>query len=193
MKPLRCRRGFTLIEVIIACILFAILAMMMIPRLTNLAHREEEIVLDRLSEALTLFAHRESLGVQPVGLWRDPETGLVCLLVKDVDPASPEDKPEWRPDRLLEPVELPAAVIIEEVIVDGQSMSGEQEWLISSVPAGGRPSVQLHVVSPTIDVLLSLDEHSLQPRRLDLNKDFEDSVVRETVNLDSAGRERERW
>ncbi|MFM7806416.1 MAG: prepilin-type N-terminal cleavage/methylation domain-containing protein, partial [Planctomycetota bacterium] len=50
------RRGFTLIELIVVSALLAIVAALVVPRLTGMARREADVAAERLAELLSMFA-----------------------------------------------------------------------------------------------------------------------------------------
>lgn len=190
------RRGFTLIEIVVAAAILAIIAVAMIPRLTSMGRRQGDVLAERISDLLTMFAHRESLGVQQVGLWHDSQAGTLSVLVMDVNPDDPDAPPAWRPDRMVEPVLIPDGFAVDEIIVDGQPEDGADEWMVTSTPAGGRPSLELRLVGDGVDIRLLLPSSGFLPLRVDLDESGEprqETTTRVEVDLDDSGRDHEPW
>ncbi|MSR18474.1 MAG: type II secretion system protein [Phycisphaerales bacterium] len=192
-KPIARSSGFTLIEVVIAAVIFVIIAVAFIPRFNSLPKREAETSIERVLDILVMFAHRESTGSQQVAIWHDPETGFISLVLMTRPTDGSEEPPAWVEDRLVEPINLGDRVIIDEVTIDDQPIKGEDEWLIASVPAGGRPSVMIHLTGEDLDTMLILDSTSLSPRRIDASGGEQAIEPRESVDLDETGREHEKW
>ncbi|NDA70392.1 MAG: M24 family metallopeptidase [Betaproteobacteria bacterium] len=95
------RRGFTLLELIVVAALLALLAAMVVPRLTGMARREGDVVAERLSELLSLFALRDNSGSVQSAIWMNGDTGCVELWTKESDPEQPTEPPQWIPDRFV--------------------------------------------------------------------------------------------
>ncbi len=189
------RRAFTLIEVIIAVIVFAILGAMIVPRMSKSIKAEHENSVAQMLDLLSMYAFRDATSSQQVALWQDPETQWITLLISERDPeAASADgeraKFEWAADRRVLPVALPAGMTITDLLVDGIEVSGT-DWLIPTVPGGGRPSVEMHLISETVDTVLRLDSNSTAPIRIDAGNDG--LQLRESKNLDEYGSRSERW
>ncbi len=189
------RRAFTLIEVIIAVVVFAILGAMIVPRMSKTIKAEHENSVSEMLDLLSLFAFRDATSSQQVALWQDPETQWITLLVAERDPAATSadgdhSKFEWSADRRVLPVALPTGMAITDLLVDGLEVSGT-DWLIPTVPGGGRPSVEMHLISETIDTVLRLDSNSTAPIRIDTG--VTDVKLRESENLDEYGSRSEKW
>ncbi len=164
------RRAFTLIEVIIAVAIIAIMAAMIVPRITRTTKSEHDLVIDRMMDLLSLYAFREATSSQQVALWQDPETRWFTLLVAernlDAGGESRNSRAEWFADRRLQPVALPDGMELADLIVDGLDVVGT-DWVIATVPGGGRPAIEMHLVSPVLDTTLRLDANSVTPVRID--------------------------
>ncbi len=189
------RRAFTLIEVIIAIIILAVLSAMIVPRLTRTLKAEHENAVEKMCDLLSMYAFRDATSPQQIALWQDPETGWLTLLIKDRDPsATSEDgdhsKYEWVADRRMTPVALPRGMELTDLSVDGVDVSGT-DWLIPTVPGGGRPSVAMHLISGSIDTVLRLDSNSVTPVRVDAGSP--PIQAREAVDLDQYGTRGEKW
>ena len=76
------RRGFTLIEVIVVTVLMAMLAIVLVSRLTGAANREFDLASERVSDLLLMFAMRSEFADEPVGILLDPERNSLRLVVR---------------------------------------------------------------------------------------------------------------
>lgn len=189
------RRAFTLIEVIVAVIVFAILGAMIVPRMSRSIKAEHENTVAQMADLLSMYAFRDATSSQQIALWQDPETQWITLLTAERDSeATAADgdraKFEWAADRRVLPVALPAGMAITDLLVDGLEVSGT-DWLIPTVPGGGRPSVEMHLISDSIDTVLRLDSNSTAPIRIDAGSD--ELKLRESQDLDEYGSRSERW
>lgn len=164
------RRAFTLIEVIIAVAIIAVMAAAIVPRLTRTTKSEHETAVEKMMDLLSLYAFREATSSQQVALWQDPETRWFTLLVaeRNLDAAgeSRSSRAEWFADRRLQPVALPPGMELADLTVDGLDVAGT-DWVIATVPGGGRPAIEMHLVSPVMDTTLILDSNSVTPIRVD--------------------------
>ncbi len=189
------QRAFTLIEIIIAVIVLAILSATIVPRIQRAVGAEHEVAVERVQDLLAMYAFRDATSSQQIALWQDPETGWLLLRVADRDPnATSEDgdasKFEWIDDPSTQPVALPRGMELVDLMVDGSDVLGT-DWLIPTVPGGGRPSIEMHLVSGSVDTLLRLDSNSVVPIRLDANSP--PITVRESEDLDAYGTRGEKW
>jgi len=184
------RRGFTLIELIVVSALLAIVAALVVPRLTGMARREADVAAERLSELLSMFAFRDGSGSATCAIWLDPDTGCVALWTLESDPSQPAEAPEWVPDRHVQPVCLPQGVELAEVRMDGRPLDGS-EWRILGSPSGERPEVYMRVIAEGMETELLLSPNASVPTRTD------NGVARERarvpIDLDQSGMDREPW
>ena len=184
------RRGFTLLELIVVSTLLALVAAMVVPRLTGMSRREADVAAERLTELLSMFALRDNTGVQQTAIWMNPDSRCIELWTLEPDPERPTERPTWVPDRHVQPVRLPAGVQLEDVRADGQNLAGD-EWRIVGSPGGQRPRIEMHLVADGFDSVLVLEPGAGLPTRVD------NGVVREGArapkDLDHAGLDREPW
>jgi prepilin-type N-terminal cleavage/methylation domain-containing protein len=184
------RRGFTLIELIVVTALLAIVAALVVPRLTSMSRREADVAVERLSELLSMFAFRDGSGAANSAIWLDPETGCVTLWALESDPANPTEEPEWVPDRHVQPVCMPSGVELDEVRLDGRSLAG-MEWRIMGSPTGERSEILMRVIADGFESELVLAPGAGVPVRTD------NGVVRgrlvSPIDLDQMGMDREPW
>ena len=139
------RRGFSLVEVIVVCVMLAILAATIVPRMVVVQRqREEKAVLD-VEDLLRMYAFRNSAGTQQIGLYYDGSIREVSLWIYDLNPQNPEGPRIWQEDRLSNPVTLPDGMIIARATADGVDFYDER-WTIPTHPDGGRPRIELELV-----------------------------------------------
>ncbi|MDA0214774.1 MAG: prepilin-type N-terminal cleavage/methylation domain-containing protein [Planctomycetota bacterium] len=189
------RRAFSLIEVIVAVVIIAVLSAMIVPRISRTTKAEHENAVEKMSDLLSMFAFRDATSSQQIALWQDPETGWFAMLTKDRDPlATSEDgegsKYEWATDIRLAPVVLPRGLELVDLSIDGVEVLGS-DWLIPSIPGGGRPSIEMHFLSGSIDTVLQLDSNSMVPTRFDAGGNSVQN--REILDLDQYGSRDEKW
>ncbi len=188
------RRAFTLIEVIIAVAIIAIMAALVVPRLTRTTKSEHDAVIDRVEDLLSMYAFREATSSQQIALWQDPETGWLTILVaeRDLEAAgeSRNQRAEFVADRRLQPVALPPGMELTDLTIDGLDVSGT-DWLIPTVPGGGRPAIEMHIVSDVVDTVLRLDSTAISPIRIESGRPG--PAVRETRDMSQYGSRGEKW
>ena len=189
------RRAFTLVEVIVAVAIFAILSAMIVPRMTRRVKSEHENTIAQMLDLLSIYAFRDATSSQQIALWQDPETQWITMLIADRDltaTSSDGDRAKfvWTADRRVTPVALPTGMELTDLLVDGVQVTGT-DWLIPTVPGGGRPAIEMHLISDSIDTVLRLDSNSNAPLRIDA--DGLEVKRRESQNLDEYGSRSERW
>jgi prepilin-type N-terminal cleavage/methylation domain-containing protein len=183
-------RAFTLVELVVVVVILAIAAVAIVPRLGGTVRQESSNAVDRVAELVRLFAYREALGSQQVALWRDGMDGRIHLIVRDRDPANPDDPPDWRADRFAAPVSLPEGLELVDARVNGQRVD-PAEWNIASAPGSERPKIELRFVGHGIDSSVVLPAGSPSVFRVDADKP--EPFARDAIDLDRAGRDDEPW
>ncbi|MBU3728499.1 MAG: prepilin-type N-terminal cleavage/methylation domain-containing protein [Phycisphaerales bacterium] len=184
--------GFTLIEVIIAAMVLAVLAAIVLPRLNRSSPQVYESTVERIVALMSTFATREATGIQQVAMLQDPETGEIGLSIMQriLGEGSDSRASEWIPDPLTQPFRLPRGVEIADVIVDSDSIGGT-DWMVASIPGGGRPRVEIRVVADGMDTVIILEPSSIAPVRIDSERPA--PPIREAIDLEGSGRAREFW
>ena len=179
---------------IVVIAVLAVVMAMTVPRLVGRQGRVLQLAADRIADLMTMFAQREALSGRPVGIWHDADRHQIVLLILDIDEARPEEPAEWRPDRTVRPVPLPASVDVQRGVVatvDGTPVDISQ-WPIATEPGKPRPRVEVSLYDDDGRVkTVVLPSHALAPYLLDAGHAV--LASREPIDLDAAGRHREDW
>jgi prepilin-type N-terminal cleavage/methylation domain-containing protein len=183
------RRGFTLVEALVVVTILAVLAAVLVPRLTGIRRSEGKLTADQMEDFLRMWAYRNTIGTQQVGIWMNPDFGYISLAVRDIDPANPQEPPRWREDRLSMPFRLSAEVSITDVLVDGEAQD-PRGWFVQSNPDGTRPRVEIAMDGPMGPTRFILEPYSGTPQRID---DRNRISPRVPFDLDAEGQERTAW
>ena len=182
--------GFSLIELIVVVTIMAVLAALIVPAVSGISARQARQGVDQVEDILTMYAYRDSVGVQPVALWGSAETGQLELQVLDIDPDYPDEPAIWVPDRFSTPLTLPTQISIVDVRLDGRRLySGE--FLIARQPSQPRPTIEIDLEGEDVATTIVLDPQGLTPRRLEADRPTPGYRVQ--VDLDRQGRDREDW
>jgi prepilin-type N-terminal cleavage/methylation domain-containing protein len=184
------QRGFTLLELMIVILVLALLAAVALPRLSGTESRRFDVTADRLADLLMVFAQRDSLGDRPVALLHNADRNQIELATLDIDPLQSDQPADWRPDRLTPSVVIPSGMGVVDCRVDGE-MLVEQGWTIISRPGQERPLIEMTLVARGRSATLVLPPAAVAAHRYDANSTS--PIVRESVDLDAAGRHREDW
>ncbi|MCE2882635.1 MAG: type II secretion system GspH family protein, partial [Planctomycetaceae bacterium] len=139
--PRASARGFSLIEVVIVCVMLAMVAATVVPRFLVLQRQREEKSFIEIEDLLRMYAFRNAAGTQQIGLYFNRGTNEVSLWIYDLNPADPEGPRVWQQDRLSNPVELPEGVDISRAMAD-DTMLDRDEWNITTNPDGSRPRIE---------------------------------------------------
>jgi len=186
--PRLSRRGFSLLEVIIVCIMMVIIGALAMPRFLAVERQREEKSIVEVEDLLRMFAFRNSVGTQQIGLHFDQSTREMSLWILDLNPKDPEGNRVWQQDRLSSSVELPEHMVVNGVMSDDIEIH-EEVWTITSNPDGSRPRIGISLSGSETSGTLMLENYSSVPARIDL----EGTVVRREIDLDGEGRGSDRW
>ncbi|MEY3025289.1 MAG: hypothetical protein RL136_651 [Planctomycetota bacterium] len=181
-------RGFSLLEMVVVSVLLAIISVIAVPRFFAVARQREEKAISDVEDLLRMFAFRNSVGTQQIGLHHDARFGEVSLWILDLNPKDPEGPRVWQQDRLSNPVELPEGMVVGFASADGIPVR-DDTWIISSHPDGSRPLIEIGLKGQHAEGTVMLDTYSTVPMRLDR----EDGLVRQPIDLDREGRTYDRW
>lgn len=190
-KPIT--RAFTLIELVVVMIVMSIIMAITLPRLGNTTGREMQNAADELADMLTMFAQHAATEHRPIAIWHDYERNWIVLLVMDIDPAAPDDPPQWQIDRFVQPIKLPDFVDKTTVfsMQDGEAVDF-QRWPIATKPGQPRTEIQISFSDDTgLTKTLLLQSHALAPVQLD--NAAQSSAIRLAIDLDATGRRQEDW
>jgi len=179
--------------VVVVAVLAVVMAMTL-PRMLGREGRVLQLAADRVADLLTMYAQRESLSSRPSGIWHDTASNRLVLMVLDADGATPDQPARWRPDRTVQPVQLPPSADVERSV--GASVDGTvvdiSRWPIATEPGKRRPRIEISLYDNDGRVkTLVLPAHALKPYDLDDT----DALLasRQPMDLDAAGRQREDW
>jgi prepilin-type N-terminal cleavage/methylation domain-containing protein len=174
------RAGFSLIEVIVATVIIAVLASLIAPRFSNVASRRALASVNELGELISAAAVRDGITGQAVALEFDAPAGRLTLLT----PTSDDQRRAlgaWRADPLSRPVDLDG-VSIESATLDRQELdpahfrvefprteararlvvvlkqdAGESRWAVVLSPTGTRAQVMAPEDAFRDDDVIDLD------------------------------------
>ena len=189
----KARSAFTLIEVIVAVAILAILMTMTVPRLVGRQERAFQLAADEVADLLIMYAHREALAQRPAGIWHDLDRNWLVLMILDIDEADPQEPADWRPDRFVRPVKLPGLISASGVSarLDGEPVDFVR-WPIATEPGKDRASVEITLINDDGAVkTLVLPAHAIAPYQVAAASAL--AGFREPIDLDAAGRSREDW
>ncbi|MHC4107383.1 MAG: prepilin-type N-terminal cleavage/methylation domain-containing protein [Planctomycetota bacterium] len=183
-------RAFTLVEMIVVVIIVALLFSMTIPRFAGSERRTLQTSADQVADLLLMYAQRASLDHRPVGVWYDEDRRAIMLMIVDIDEQRPDAPPDWRLDRLVAPVRLPATVDLLDARADGEPVD-LAIWPISNRPGQQRPTIEITLGAFEHETTVMLAAHAIAPRRIDWDDDV--PAERIPIDLDAEGRTREEW
>ena len=187
-EPRLIRRGFSLLEVVVVSILLAIISVMALPRFLAVAKQREEKAVAEVEDLLRMFAFRNGIGSQQIGLHYDEGRGEVSLWILDLNPKDPEGPRVWQQDRLSNVVELPEAMVVDGASADDIEMRDEM-WTITSNPDGSRPRIAVSLKGRETSGVVVLENYSNVPLRADSDA----ALVRQPIDLDREGRALDPW
>ncbi|MFM7134996.1 MAG: hypothetical protein ACKO0W_11840, partial [Planctomycetota bacterium] len=149
--------------------------------------REQKAILE-VEDLMRMYAFRNSVGTQQIGLYYDGAIGEVSLWIKDLDPRDPTGPRVWQQDRLSNPVELPEGMVISRALADGIEMI-DDAWNIPTHPDGSRPSIAIEIEGREEKAELVLEPYATVPVRAGERGVF----IREAIDLDREGRAFDAW
>jgi len=186
------RRAFTLLELIITLVIIALLASISLPRLFQSSRHEFELFVERVGDMLTMYAQRENLMRQPIGLRINESTDALELVVMRRNTDAPDAPSTWYVDRFVDPIPLPPDEVVDsiEFLADGAWVD-VRSFPLTNDPARLRPHIEVHIYGRTEHVIWVLAPHAVTPRRYGGVRS-DDPIVR-AIDLDEEGRTREQW
>jgi type II secretory pathway pseudopilin PulG len=185
------RLAFTIVEVLVVVVILVLLATMMVPRLFTNDVRIYRATCEELADMLMMFAQRDALSQQPVGLFYNEDLHQIEVLLYDVDPESYDRTPQWRQDRFIRPLKLPQFVELVEVLEDHATIDIRQ-WPLASRPGQQRPWIEIILGGPDGETTsITMAPHEVSP--LVYSHDEQPPLIAVPVDLNAAGRMREDW
>ncbi len=191
------RRAFTLIEVIVVTVLMAMLAVVLVSRLTGGTSREFDLAAERVSDLMLMYAIRSEFADEPVGISMDPERNSLRLVIRRGE--RDEFNDGWQADRSVREVRLPEFLPVRmmEFLVDGDWVDPSDKP-ITNLPGQPRPGLEVTLQSDDPrhprSVRLTLNTCSLRPLKQDsMRNEPNASVPRTSIDLDTSGRWQEDW
>mgnify|MGYP004393592951 CR=1 FL=1 len=180
-----------MIEMIIVCVIMALLMSAIIYRMTSRQGRSFDVTIDRVGDLLMMYALRSEHSRAPVGLMIDPDRDALLLMRRD-NVESSSGQQMWSMDPMARGVLLPDFMDLDdlEVRVDGDR-ADLIDWPLSAMPGEDRPLIEIELRHEQRTVLLSLAPHALAPQRMEDGVDS--APVREPEDLDTTGRWQEDW
>lgn len=191
--PSNRRLGFTLVELMVALVILAILSGVVIPRLAAGSSRTAEAEVRRVAELVSAAGRRDTLTSQQLAVDFDGST-FSLLLFRRPSPseAARGVAPEWVRDSMTMPVTLRDAAVVS-VSADGMDLD-PRRFRVEFLPGATRPGLRL--------VLTQTDGQSrwtlaLSPRAFRATVTSGEDVLAgaETtmIDLDLAGKADEPW
>jgi prepilin-type N-terminal cleavage/methylation domain-containing protein len=191
------RRGFTLIEVIVVTVLMAMLAIVMVSRLTGAANREFDLTSERVSDLLLMFAMRSEFADEPVGILLDPDRNSLRLVVRRGERGEFNDG--WEFDNSVQEIRLPHFIegTSMEFSADGDSVDPSDRPL-TNLPGQPRPRIEVTMQSNDYrhprSIRFILPSNSWRPIRIDsMRNESIEAISRTPVDLDKSGSWQEDW
>lgn len=184
------RRAFTLLELLIVIAILALLATLLVPRVLDHEDRVFNLTCDRVSDLLTMYAKRESVGGAPVGISYDPDRRWLMVMVYDTDDQASHGEAEWRHDTVIRPVKLPESTQLVDVRGDGRS-ADITNWPLGSEAGRDRPAIEVILEGPNRTVSIVLPSYAVAPRQFAQDDPAIESFT--PIDLTRTGRVRDEW
>jgi prepilin-type N-terminal cleavage/methylation domain-containing protein len=187
-KARRARRGFTLLELIVASTILVIITTVALPRFLVVESQREEKAIIAVEDLMRMYAFRNTTGMQQVSLHHDVGARTISLWIMDLNPADLDGPRIWQQDRLSTAVELPEGMTVDRALADGEPMS-DDGWTIATNPDGSRPRVEIILVGRERQAHLVLETYTNSPVRADDPR----ARVLQPIDLDAEGGAYDPW
>ncbi len=186
-----------MIEIIVVTVMAAMLAVVLISRLSGARNREFDVAADKVGDLLLMYAIRSEFADEPVGISMDPDRNSLSLLVRRGERSDAFGG--WIPDRSVAEIRLPEFVRAAdmEFLADGDYINPADRPL-TSLPGQPRPRVDVTMQSTDPraprTIRFSLQSNAWRPTRTDSFRDEPiDSIARTPIDLDTSGQWQEDW
>lgn len=135
-------RAFTLIELVVAIVILAVMVGLIVPRLLSTTERRTRAEVESVTDVVTVAARRASLATQRVALVYDSGIGLRVMIqrAKDLTSFQPGNL-QWVYDPLA-PTSTLEGVSITSATLDGKQLAGSG-WLVDFFPASRQPDLSI--------------------------------------------------
>ena len=183
-------RGFTLMEIIIVVLIIALFAGMIIPRMSGLGKRTEQLVADKIGDLLSAFGYRDSIASGSTAIEYSESDRTLVLLTLKTDPIDPDEPPVWSRDYLAPTVKIPLSISFR-AMEDGKLLP-DSGWSIIAHNDGTRPKIELEIEGDAVDTSITLDPWATGPYVIDNTQD-KIIMLPDAFDLDAAGQDREPW
>ncbi|MDG2423223.1 MAG: prepilin-type N-terminal cleavage/methylation domain-containing protein [Phycisphaerales bacterium] len=186
-------RGFTLVEVIVAVTIMALLVSMVAMRISGTRDQQVSVTVDQLRDMLMMYAIRSEHAPEPVAISMDSNNMIIGLVRRE--PAAYEGgESQWNRDPVVPWVNLPEFMVPEdiEVLADGNWID-IVEWPLVAMPGENRPAIEINLNFDGRVISLQLSPHSLYATRHDSGITNSEVTPRDPVDLDQTGRWQEDW
>ena len=197
--PTRISRGFTLVELIVAIVVVAVLAAVAAPRLFVTDDRRALIEARDAAGLLSIIAQRAGHGSHHMALVYEQEKRELRLealrVLGERRNLQQRGAPRWGTDRLAPTVGL-SAVRLVDARFDGRRPENERSWRVEFVPGVARAHVEILLATGTSNEprwLLELLPYSAEPRLVDVSGGRRDEGVLRSLDLDALGRSDVPW
>ena len=190
------RLGLSLLEVMIAVSILAIISALMIPRIGANKQRSFDKTSEEIGDLLMMFGMRTREGRTRSGIYLDPETSSLELLRLNRSNSNNEDS--WAKDPFVNPISLkqsPNDNPIEVIFYEDQSPINISIWPLSVAPGEQLPSIEVVIRQADLENRLIMPSHALAPvliRQNQILQEKDDSYL-QPIDLDAEGRSREDW
>jgi hypothetical protein len=186
-----------MIEIIVVTVMAAMLAVLLVTRLTGARTREFDLAADKVSDLLLMYAIRSEFADEPVGISVDPDRNSLRLLVRRGERSDAFDG--WVPDVSVVDIRLPDFILASdmEFLADGDAINPADRPL-TSLPGQPRPRVDITMQSADArlprTVRFSLPSNAWRPIRTDSMRDEPiGAISRMPIDLDTSGQWQEDW
>jgi len=176
----------------VVVVILAIIAGMVVPKLAGNDKREFKVTVEKVADLLTMYAQHESLGQKVVGVFYDHSSHAIELMALDSESGAVGELTDWRVDRYVHPVQLPAFMEEGDIefFVDGDRYDASY-IPISNQVGQDRPTIEIGLRGAGEHAQLILYPYGVAP---ELTMSYDRSIAARTrIDLDVAGRNREDW
>ena len=138
------RRGtnaFTIIEVIVVCVIVAIMSALVVPRFAGFSARRTEASVREFAELVSLAAAKDQVTSRGVALEYDGSRGTLRIMTLSTSASQLALGRQWQQDPLSRPVELEGARVVS-LVADGMEQDPGR-WRIEFPRTEPRPKLAI--------------------------------------------------